>query len=155
MVGEYPGQVVRVMCTLLAPLIMIFGIYVVAHGHYGPGGGFAGGVVIGVGIILLRITLPREVSHQKFPPIVGPASASIGVLGFVATGAASMVVGGEFLDYGVVEAFGGEPSARRYLGILLVEVAVGLAVAGVMLTLFDSLAEADQNTDDGAEALDS
>lgn len=156
MVGEYPGQVVRVMCTLLAPLIMIFGIYVVAHGHYGPGGGFAGGVVVGVGVILLRITLPREISYQKFPPIVGPASAAVGVLGFVATGAASLVVGGAFLDYGVVEAFGDELSGRRYLGILLVEVAVGLAVAGVMLSLFDSLAEAERSTaDDANEVLES
>jgi multicomponent Na+:H+ antiporter subunit B len=155
MVGEYPGQVVRVMCTLLAPIIMMFGIYVVAHGHYGPGGGFAGGVVIGVGIILLRITLPREVSHQKFPPIVGPAAAALGVLGFIATGAVSMMLGGEFLDYGVVDAFGGEPSARRYLGILLVEAAVGLAVAGVMLSLFDSLARAEQGTEPEAGVLDS
>jgi multicomponent Na+:H+ antiporter subunit B len=152
MIGEYPGQVVRVMCTLLAPLIMMFGVYVVAHGHYGPGGGFAGGVVIGVGVILLRITLPREVSHRKFPPILGPAAASVGVLGFIATGALSMVVGGEFLDYGVVDAFGGTESARRYLGILLVEVAVGVAVAGVMLSLFDSLAEADPGVDATDEA---
>jgi multisubunit Na+/H+ antiporter MnhB subunit len=43
MIGSYPSEVVRVVCALLSPFIALFGIYVIAHGHYGPGGGFAGG----------------------------------------------------------------------------------------------------------------
>ena len=141
MISEYPGQVVRIICVLLAPLIMMFGIDVVAHGHYGPGGGFAGGIVIGVGVILLRITVAPEVSHKWFPAVIGPAAACIGVLGFIAIGGLSIVSGEAYLDYAAVEWFGGDDADRRYLGILLVEIAVGIAVAGVMLSLFDSLAE--------------
>jgi multicomponent Na+:H+ antiporter subunit B len=139
-IGEYPGQVVRTMCVLLAPLIMMFGLYVIAHGHYGPGGGFAGGIVVGVGIILLRLTINGELSRRWFPPMAGPAAASLGVLGFIVTGALSVVAGGSYLDYGTIGWFGVEAVDRRYLGILVVELAVGLAVAGVMLTLFDTLA---------------
>lgn len=141
MISEYPGQVVRIICVLLAPLIMMFGIYVVAHGHYGPGGGFAGGIVVGVGIILLRITTGPETSHKWFPIIAGPAAGALGVLGFIATGAFSVVTGDAYLDYGAIEWFGLEAVDRRYLGILVVEVFVGIAVAGVMLSLFDSLAD--------------
>jgi multicomponent Na+:H+ antiporter subunit B len=140
-ISEYPGQVVRIICVLLAPLIMMFGIYVIAHGHYGPGGGFAGGIVVGVGIILLRITTGPETSRKWFPPIAGPAAGALGVLGFIATGALSVIGGDAYLDYAGVDWFGLEAVDRRYLGILVVEVFVGIAVAGVMLTLFDALAD--------------
>jgi multicomponent Na+:H+ antiporter subunit B len=138
-IGEYAGQVVRVVCVLMAPLIMMFGLYVIMHGHYGPGGGFAGGIVVGVGVILLRITIAIELSDRYFPAWIGPVAAAGGVLAFIATGAVSLLAGGEYLDYGAVGI--GELSAPRvrYLGIFVVEIAVGLAVTGVMLTLFDNL----------------
>jgi multicomponent Na+:H+ antiporter subunit B len=139
-IGEYAGQVVRVVCVLMAPLIITFGIYVVLHGHYGPGGGFAGGIVIGVGVILLRITVATDLSNRYLPSALGPLAAGVGVLGFILVGVASLVSGGEMLDYAAVDIGGLEDRDLRYLGILVVEVFVGVAVAGVMLTLFDNLA---------------
>jgi multicomponent Na+:H+ antiporter subunit B len=140
MIGEYPGQVVRTMCVLIAPLIMIFGIYVIAHGHYGPGGGFAGGIVVGVGIILLRVTVSSELVSRWFPPTAGPVAASAGVLIYIGVGAASALAGGSFLDYSAIDLDGMSAADQRYYGIFVVEVAVGIAVSGVMLTLFDALA---------------
>ncbi|MBQ4563044.1 MAG: hypothetical protein IJA58_01025 [Lachnospiraceae bacterium] len=40
--------------AVLFPIILMFGIYVVLNGHLSPGGGFSGGVIIGVGLILYR-----------------------------------------------------------------------------------------------------
>lgn len=37
---------------ILVPIIFMFGIYVMLNGHLGPGGGFAGGAVVGAGLIL-------------------------------------------------------------------------------------------------------
>lgn len=37
---------------IVVPAIMIFGIYVILNGHLGPGGGFAGGSIIGAGLIV-------------------------------------------------------------------------------------------------------
>jgi multicomponent Na+:H+ antiporter subunit B len=138
-IGEYTGQVVRVFCVLMAPLIMVFGLYVIAHGHYGPGGGFAGGIIVGVGIVLLRITVSREMSYRWFPPAAARIAAGVGVLGFLLTGAVPLLAGGEFLEYAGVSIAGFDDADLRYLGILVVEAAVGLAVAGVMLVLFDTL----------------
>jgi multicomponent Na+:H+ antiporter subunit B len=131
---------IRVVCVVMAPLMMLFGLYVVAHGHYGPGGGFAGGIVLGVGVILLRLSVPRPVSHRVVPPMAARVAGAVGVLAYLAVGAAALIAGGEFLDYGAVDAFGPTAPDRRYLGILLVEAAVGAAVAGVMVSLFDTLA---------------
>ena len=37
---------------LLAPFIVLLGIYVVLNGHLSPGGGFSGGAIIGAGLIV-------------------------------------------------------------------------------------------------------
>lgn len=49
----------------LIPFIQIFGIYVIFHGHLSPGGGFAGGTIIGVSFILYRIVFGKEFTQQK------------------------------------------------------------------------------------------
>jgi multicomponent Na+:H+ antiporter subunit B len=139
MTGAYPSEVVRVVCALLSPFILLFGIYVIAHGHYGPGGGFAGGVFVAVGAILPRLTLPEELAFKLVPVALGPIAAGIGLLLFLLIGTVPLLTGGAFLDYGAVEVAGVEPARMRYLGILVVEVAVGLAVSGAMLMLFDVL----------------
>jgi multicomponent Na+:H+ antiporter subunit B len=150
-IGAYGSQVVRVVSVLLAPLMMMFGLYVVAHGHYGPGGGFVGGIVIGVAIVLLRFTVPRSVSLRYFPPAAARIAAAAGVLIYLAAGFAALAAGAEFLDYEAVGLFGGTDPDRRYIGILVVEIGVGLAVTGVMVSLFDSLASAEAGEDLEAE----
>jgi multicomponent Na+:H+ antiporter subunit B len=140
MVGLYRGQIVRLVCVVMAPTIMMFGLYVIAHGHYGPGGGFAGGIIVGVGIILLRLTTDREQSHRWFPPVAARLAAATGALVFVLVGAAPLLTGSDFLDYAALALPGSTDADARYLGILVVELAVGVAVTGVMLTLFDTLA---------------
>ncbi len=37
---------------VLAPIIFIFGIYIILNGHLSPGGGFSGGAIMGAGLIL-------------------------------------------------------------------------------------------------------
>jgi multicomponent Na+:H+ antiporter subunit B len=139
MTGAYPSEVVRVICALLSPFIVLFGIYVIAHGHYGPGGGFAGGVFVAVGVILPRLTLREDLAYRLVPTSLGPLAAGVGLLAFLLIGTVPLLTGGVFLDYGAVQIAGVEPARMRYLGILIVEVAVGLAVSGAMLMIFDVL----------------
>lgn len=139
MIGAYPSEVVRVVCAILSPFIAMFGIYVVVHGHYGPGGGFAGGVFIAMGAILPRLTLEEDVAFRVVPPSAGPLAGAVGMLLFLAVGTLPLLLGGAFLDYGAVEVPGMAASRVRYFGILVVEVAVGLAVFGALLLLFDTL----------------
>jgi multicomponent Na+:H+ antiporter subunit B len=138
--GSYPSEIVRVVCSVLSPFIAMFCLYVIAHGHYGPGGGFAGGVIVAVAAILPRMTLSQDLSYRAVPTVVGPLAGGIGMLLFIACGVAPLLAGGSFLDYGAL-AFGGmDPAYARYLGILVVEIAVGLAVFGALVLIFDVLA---------------
>ncbi len=38
--------------SLLVPLVLLFGVYVIMNGHISPGGGFSGGAIMGAGLIL-------------------------------------------------------------------------------------------------------
>lgn len=139
MIGAYPTVVVRVVSALVSPFIALFGLYVIAHGHYGPGGGFAGGVFLAVGAILPRLTLPEHLAYRFLPPAIGPIVAAVGMVGFLLVGLLPLVLGGAFLDYGVLAPSGMSIARARYLGILVVEFAIGFAVFGSMLLLFDVL----------------
>ena len=72
MIGAHPSVVVRVVSAALVPFIAMFGLYLIVHGHYGPGGGFAGGVYLAVAAILPRLTLSESVAYRLFPPSLGP-----------------------------------------------------------------------------------
>lgn len=47
------------------PFIQIFGIYVIVNGHLSPGGGFAGGTIMGVSFILYRMINGKEKASKK------------------------------------------------------------------------------------------
>lgn len=44
--------ILKVVATVLTPVIFLFGIYVILNGHISPGGGFSGGAMLGSGMIL-------------------------------------------------------------------------------------------------------
>lgn len=139
MIGAYPSEVVRVVCAALSPFILMVGFYIIAHGHYGPGGGFAGGVFLAAGAILPRLTLDDRLAYRLVPTWLGPAGAGVGTLMFLVTATAPLVAGGALLDYAAIEIANVDPARIRYLGILVVEIAVGLAVFGAILLIFDVL----------------
>ncbi len=137
---QYQSIIVQTICSLLIPFIQLFALYVIVHGHYGPGGGFQGGVLLAVSIILQRLYLGTEVSCQKFPPKLAPALAATGMLIFALAGLVPMITGGAFLDYANLPIPWLHGAELRALGILIVEVGIGLAVFGTLVLIFDNLA---------------
>jgi multicomponent Na+:H+ antiporter subunit B len=137
MIGRYPSDIVEVFSVLLSPFMMMFGLYVIAHGHYGPGGGFAGGVALAVAVVLLRLVADEELVDRYFPPVLGLIAGAVGMLLFVVIGLVPLLAGGAFLEYAAVG--GMEAVDLRYYGILIVEIAVGLAVFGTLVLITDVL----------------
>lgn len=124
----------RVIAKLLIPLIMLFALYVQFHGDFGPGGGFQAGVIFAVAFILYALIFGVRVARQSIPAWVTRMLLSLGVLIYGGTGVATMVLGGgEFLNYNVLAS---TPLAGQHLGIFLVELGVGMTVAGAMITIF-------------------
>jgi len=144
MIERYENTIVRTVCGLMVPLIQLFALYVIFHGHYGPGGGFQGGVLFAVSIILLRLSLGEEASSSRFPTKLAVVLASTGMLVYMIAGLVPMALGGSFLNYEYLPVPGVSGAEARYLGIAVVEIGIALAVCGTMVLLFDVLARGKQ-----------
>ena len=136
---RYQSIIVQTVCSLLIPFIQLFAIYVIIHGHYGPGGGFQGGVLLAVSVILQRLYLGKAVSYRKFSPKLAIVTAVIGMLIFGLSGIIPLLTGGSFLDYAYLPIPWVSGAELRALGILIVEIGIGLAVFGTLVLIFDNL----------------
>ena len=130
--------VLRVTAKFLIPLIMLFALYVQFHGEYSPGGGFQAGVIFGSALTFYGLVFGVEQGTRVLPFTFLRWLSCVGVLLFGAVGVAAVLRGGAFLDYNVLAA---DPVAGQHLGILLVELGVGLTVAGIVVSIFFAFAE--------------
>jgi len=133
------SQIVKNAARLFAGFIMTFGIYIVCYGHLTPGGGFAGGVILAGGFVLLILACGRrdgsfgldEASHL-FEPVGALLFLLVACLGL---GAALF-----FKNY----AFSpGLQQGRSLLGggtVLLSNLAIGLKVWMGIVAVFLGLA---------------
>ena len=135
------NAILRVSLRPLIPFLMLFALYVQFHGDYGPGGGFQAGVIFSVAFILYALVFGLETAKQVVPPRLLRVLASLGALIYAGTGFATLLLGGHFLDYNVLAA---QPVAGQHLGILLIELGVGITVSAVMLTIFFAFAGREQ-----------
>lgn len=133
------SPIVLLGSRLLSPYIMLFGLYVIFHGHYSPGGGFQGGTLLAASLLLIRISSGRRISRIQFRDYLTTPLAVIGVLIYFGTGLAAMWTGGYFLDYGQLPLPGLEGADLRYWGILIIELGIGLAVMAVLVSIFDNM----------------
>jgi multicomponent Na+:H+ antiporter subunit B len=125
--------VLQVIAKLLIPLILLFALYVQFHGDFGPGGGFQAGVIFASGFILYALIYGIENLRKVVPLDFLRRLSALGLLLYIGTGVAGLLLGGNFLDYNVL---GSNPVAGQHLGILLIELGVGITVASVMLQMF-------------------
>ena len=131
-------KVLRIVGKVLIPPILIFALYVQFHGEYGPGGGFQAGVIFAASLILYSMLFGVRTAKKVINPDVVRALAALGVLVYGTTGLLSFLSGENFLDY---YALADDPITGQHLGIVLVEIGVGMTVASVMLLLYFTFAD--------------
>ena len=129
--------ILRVITKLLIPFILLFGLYVQMHGDYGPGGGFQAGVIFASAFILYAIVFDVRIARKVMPMWLLTILSCVGVLLYCGVGIATLIYGGNFLEYGVLSSI---HSSGNHIGILIIEIGVGIAVAAVILLIFFSLA---------------
>lgn len=59
-----PDPITQFVAKCLIPFLLIFGVYIVLNGHISPGGGFAGGSIMGASLILYSAAYGYEVVGQ-------------------------------------------------------------------------------------------
>lgn len=130
---------IRTVCKIMIPFIQLFGLYVIAHGELGPGGGFQGGVILAASIILLTIVLGREEGRKRLSEKAAAFLAPTGVIIFAGIGLICMIAGGAYLEYSKLPL--GSEKLAVHLGIYGIEIGVGLTVAVGMITIFFEMAD--------------
>ena len=131
------GLIPRMGAKSLIPYVGLFALYVQFHGDYGPGGGFQAGVIFAAIFILYALVYGTPRAMKVLPPPVASTCAALGVAIFLGVGFTTVLLGGEFLDYGVLAH---DPEHGQHYGILLVELGVLVTVFGAMATIYYSFA---------------
>nr|WP_315989898.1 Na(+)/H(+) antiporter subunit B [Desulforamulus aquiferis] len=132
----------KTVTKLLIPFIQLFGLYVIAHGELGPGGGFQGGVILGVSVIVYCLVFGLKEGQKRMSIKTNDLLVSSGALIYGGIGVLALILGGNYLEY---RALLPDPKLGSHYGILGIEIGVGMTVAAVMITLFYETVRRDDN----------
>jgi multicomponent Na+:H+ antiporter subunit B len=125
------------MAQKLFPFIVLFGFYLISHGHLSPGGGFQGGVVLGTAIILLALSHSIEQTEKKFKSRWLNMLEKLGILTLIFLGFLGIFFGYSFLSNFLPL---GKPGQIASGGLMLLfNIAIGIKVAAGVSVIFYAL----------------
>ena len=138
----YQDTNIRFISRQLVPFMQLFALYVVAHGHHSPGGGFQGGVILGASFILLAISYDLKLVMNRLNEKWNILLGNIGVLIYASIGFICLLMGANFLDYSVLSKIlpATDPVMARSHGMLGIEIGVAIAVMAIVVTIYLNLA---------------
>jgi len=90
------SKIVRTIANVSFPLITIFGLYVIAHGHLTPGGGFQGGAVVASGLIMLLVAYGSTWAFERIKEKRLTSLESLGAVWFIGVAFLGLFVSGIF-----------------------------------------------------------
>jgi len=85
-------RVLSIATGIVFPIVLLFGAYVFIHGHLTPGGGFPGGTVIALGVLLLMLA-----KNEFGVTDVAKHTEQVAGSGYVLVGLIGMAMAGTFL----------------------------------------------------------
>jgi len=131
------SKIIRTIAQKLFPFIMLFGFYLISHGHLSPGGGFQGGVVLGTAIILLALSHSIEQTEKKFKSRWLNMLEKLGILTLIFLGFLGIFLGYFFLSNFLPL---GKPGQIASGGLMLLfNIFIGIKVAAGVSIIFYAL----------------
>ncbi|MCG7855277.1 MAG: sodium:proton antiporter [Methanoregulaceae archaeon] len=134
------SKLVRTGADLLYPFALIFGLYIILHGHLTPGGGFQGGAVVATGAAIVIVAWAYEDIAGMIRKVTMKAQESAGLLLFIGTAALALGLGYAFFTnvlansgslFGLSVPFGPNPGELNTAGVIpIMNIAVGIEVWG-------------------------
>ncbi|MCU7826736.1 MnhB domain-containing protein [Kitasatospora sp. DSM 101779] len=122
----------RLFGSLLLPVTLVVGVYIVAHGQLSPGGGFQGGVVLATALHLAYVAADHRALRRLRPLTVLDVTDCAAAASFTLVGLATLAAGGAFLQnmlplgtFNRITSGGTVPLLNAAVGV---EVATGLIV---------------------------
>lgn len=148
--GKGMSLIVKTVTRLTVGLILLYGIYIVTHGHVSPGGGFAGGVIVALSFIHLMLAYGREEAERRLSRQFASLLESTGALLFLGIALLGFLGGCFFFNF----LPKGEPFTLFSAGIIpLCNIAICLKVGAGIFAIFAALVllKLDVEKKDGSE----
>lgn len=134
------SRIVKTVTNFVYGFIIIFGFYIIAHGHLTPGGGFQGGAVVASAFALLLVSYGSLNSHKFLKKDILSFFESFGLILFIVLGFSGLGItffynflansGGWFGNTAVI---GVNPGNMNTAGVIpLMNIAVGLEVLSAL-----------------------
>lgn len=145
-------ELVRAMALLLMGPSVLVGLYVVAHGHLSPGGGFQGGVIVGSALVLAYAAAEYAEVEATHPGRRLEVAEALGAGGFAVIALLGLLIGHSLLENFLPYGANGELLSAGTLPLLnvVVGLAVGAGTVGILRGFFQqalALRERDPPTD--------
>lgn len=129
--------IVKTITRLTVGLILLYGIYIVLHGHISPGGGFAGGVIIALSFIHLMLAFGKETALAKLNQRRTSFLESLGAVMFIFIGLLGLFGGYFLLNFFINK---GKPFNLFSAGIIpICNIAISLKVGAGLFAIFVAL----------------
>ncbi|MGY1988080.1 Na+/H+ antiporter subunit A [Blastococcus sp. SYSU DS0669] len=145
---ERRSVVLEVITRILFHTIVVFSVYLLFSGHNQPGGGFAGGLVAGLALVLRYLAGGRYELGEAAPVDPGLLLGA-GLLFAGGTGAMGLVLGAEVLETAILETTLPVLGDVKLVTSLFFDAGVYLIVIGLVLDVLRSLgAELDRQADE-------
>ncbi len=128
--------IVKTIVRFVIGIVFIFGAYIIIYGHLTPGGGFAGGVILACGYIILTLGFGKTLGLKKLSDKMASLLDTTAVLVFLIIGLAGLSGGYFFLNIlGKGERF------QLFSGgmIPLANIAIGIKVTASVFAVFIAL----------------
>jgi multicomponent Na+:H+ antiporter subunit A len=139
------SPILEVITRLVFHTIVLFSIYLLFAGHNAPGGGFAGGLVVGLALVLRYLAGGRHELDVAAPVDAG-AVMGTGLFIALGTGVTALVLGGEVLQSALLDWHLPVLGHVHFVTSMIFDVGVYLVVIGVVLNILRSLgAEVDRH----------
>ena len=133
------SKIVKTISNIAFPFIIIYGLYVIAHGHLTPGGGFQGGAVVASGLAMILVAYGSVWTMGKIKEKNLSAIESLGALSFICLAFFGLIFGTMFFNnwlansgsglFGDIVSFGNTAANINTAGVIpLMNFAVGLKV---------------------------
>jgi len=134
--------ILRTAANYLLPLLLLFSVFVLLRGHYLPGGGFVGGLIASIAIVLYAFAngLQSTKKFLKFHPGIGiPIGLAISIM----SGLFPLILGYPYMK-GLW--FGKPVPVIGMVGTpLIFDIGVYIVVIGVTLTILFTISETVQD----------
>ena len=126
--------IVKTITRLTVGLILLYGIYILLHGHVSPGGGFAGGVIIALSFIHIMLAFGRDAAFSRLSKEAAAFFEGFGALVFLAIAAFGFMGGYFFLNFFRTK---GEAFRLFSAGIIpLCNIAISMKVGAGLFSIF-------------------